>query len=88
MRWYAEQCDGDWEHRYGIEIGTLDNPGWSLKIDLVGTSLAGRELERERFERTEHDWVHVWSDGLAFQAACGPVNLVEAIQEFERFAGA
>jgi hypothetical protein len=25
--WYATQCDGDWEHEYGVSIETLDNPG-------------------------------------------------------------
>ena len=32
--WYAAQCNGKWEHTYGIAIGTLDNPGWSLSVDL------------------------------------------------------
>lgn len=45
MRWYRSQCDGEWEHDYGIEIGTLDNPGWSLKIELHGTTLEGRTFE-------------------------------------------
>jgi len=27
MNWYVAQCDGDWEHRFGFEIGTLENPG-------------------------------------------------------------
>ena len=39
QKWYASQCDGDWEHGNGIEIGTLDNRGWSVKIDLVDTTL-------------------------------------------------
>ncbi|MEU4549059.1 Imm53 family immunity protein [Nonomuraea dietziae] len=39
--WYASCCDDDWEHSYGVTIGTLDNPGWCMKIDLVDTSLAG-----------------------------------------------
>lgn len=26
-RWYAAQCNGDWEHTYGVKIGYLDNPG-------------------------------------------------------------
>jgi hypothetical protein len=34
MEWYAEQCNGDWEHSYGIKIETLDNPGWSVTIDI------------------------------------------------------
>jgi hypothetical protein len=37
--WYLSQCDGDWEHQNGVEIRTIDNPGWSLKIDLSETSL-------------------------------------------------
>jgi hypothetical protein len=39
QQWYAQQCDGDWEHRYGIHIESCDNPGWWVKIDLVGTLL-------------------------------------------------
>ena len=41
-RWYAEQCDGHWEHQRGVKVETLDNPGWLLTVDLVGTSLASR----------------------------------------------
>ncbi|MBN6041230.1 Imm53 family immunity protein [Amycolatopsis sp. 195334CR] len=26
-RWFAGQCDDDWEHRYGITLETRDNPG-------------------------------------------------------------
>lgn len=33
-RWYAAQCNGDWEHTYGITIETLDNPGWTFKWSL------------------------------------------------------
>lgn len=36
-RWYIEQCNGDWEHEFGIKIDTLDNPGWMIKIDLADT---------------------------------------------------
>ena len=43
--WYAAQCDGVWEHSYGVTIGTLDNPGWTVKVDLSGTQLAGRAFE-------------------------------------------
>lgn len=35
--WYQQNCDGYWEHSYGIEIETLDNPGWHVKIDLRET---------------------------------------------------
>jgi hypothetical protein len=39
--WYTAQCDGDWEHGYGVHVGTLDNPGWRVEIDLVGTRYDG-----------------------------------------------
>jgi hypothetical protein len=41
-QWYAEQCDGDWEHQNGVKVETLDNPGRLLTVDLLGTSLATR----------------------------------------------
>ena len=34
--WYLTNCDGVWEHRNGIHIETLDNPGWLVKIKLGG----------------------------------------------------
>ncbi|MFD6825188.1 immunity 53 family protein [Streptomyces sp. NPDC060085] len=55
--WYAEQCDGDWEHEWGIKIDTLDNPGWTITIDLEGTSLEEREYPERTIERGLHDWI-------------------------------
>ena len=37
QNWYTEQCDGDWEHANGVQIDTLDNPGWSVNINLQDT---------------------------------------------------
>ena len=84
--WYASCCDDDWEHGYGVRIGTLDNPGWCLKIDLVGTPLAGTSLDHLAVERTEDDWLHLWSDGTHFEGACGPLNLDEMLKAFRGFA--
>ncbi|WP_035898448.1 Imm53 family immunity protein [Labrenzia sp. DG1229] len=33
-KWFAANCDGDWEHQGGLTIKTLDNPGWSVRLDL------------------------------------------------------
>jgi hypothetical protein len=43
--WYHAQCDGDWEHSYGIHIENCDNPGWLLRVYLVGTALANRPFK-------------------------------------------
>lgn len=42
QQWYAAQCNGDWEHRRGVKIESCDNPGWWVKIDVLGTALQGR----------------------------------------------
>ena len=48
--WYNGNCDGDWQHEYGIKIETVDNPG-SIKIALsytpiesLGSTSFGREI--------------------------------------------
>jgi hypothetical protein len=85
MSWYRDQCDGDWEHQYGVEIGTLDNPGWSFAVDLLDTKFEGRTVDRVVQERSDDDWIHLWSDGVKFHVACGPTNLGEAIEAFCKF---
>lgn len=80
--WYTAQCDGDWEHQYGITIGTLDNPGWQVRVDLVGTSMHGVEMDRVEVHRDEHDWLVCWVENSVFESACGPTNLGEAVHEF------
>lgn len=51
--WFSSQCDGDWEHEYGIKIETVDNPGWVITIDITYTSLASRsESERQDISNT------------------------------------
>ena len=41
QQWYEAQCNGDWEHHYGISIESQDNPGWRVEIDLKDTPLCG-----------------------------------------------
>jgi hypothetical protein len=49
--WYLAQCDDEWEHAYGINIETLDNPGWSIRIDLVDTPLGDHDHQRLEIQR-------------------------------------
>jgi hypothetical protein len=76
VQWYAAHCNGAWEHTYGIKLDTLDNPGWSLTVDLAET-----ELEHAPFSVAEHQlendvsWWRCWRDDTAFHAACGVNNL-------------
>ncbi|MFH8715852.1 immunity 53 family protein [Streptomyces zaomyceticus] len=84
--WYSGQCDEDWEHEWGVKIDTLDNPGWSVRIDLEETDLEERDFPRQELERGKDDWVAAWTSDRAFHAACGPGNLTEALALFRRWA--
>ncbi|HKR96750.1 MAG TPA: Imm53 family immunity protein [Candidatus Angelobacter sp.] len=59
-KWYARQCNGEWEHSYGIKIDTLDNPGWTVQIDLSETRKQDSVFKRVEIERTKDDWIQYW----------------------------
>lgn len=80
--WYHRNCDGAWEHRYGVKIDTLDNPGWMVQIDLVGTPLQGVSFEKIEVLRTENDWIVCRLEGDAFQGDGGVFNLKEILDVF------
>ncbi|MGW5284370.1 immunity 53 family protein [Streptomyces collinus] len=84
--WYSSQCDGDWEHEWGVKVETTDNPGWFVKINLEETALADREHPRHQVTRGEHDWVMAWTSEQTFHVACGPGNLAEALSLFRIWA--
>src|SRR5262245_64058281 len=56
--WFYENCDGDWEHNTNVKIVNLDNPGWSIFINLEGTSLEDKKFDQFKDYRNENDWVY------------------------------
>jgi hypothetical protein len=80
--WYARQCNGEWEHGPGVQISTIDNPGWSASISLHETPKQDAALARVSMDRTRNDWIHYWAENHKFEIRCGPLNLSEAIQIF------
>ncbi len=83
QQWYKAQCNGDWEHSYGVSIGTLDNPGWSLKVDLTDTPLQRKsftEIKRDYEHQTE--WLTCFLRDGVFHGACGPEKLEEMLEIF------
>jgi hypothetical protein len=89
QQWYLSHCNRDWEHQYGISIENLDNPGWHLTVDLVGTELQWREFQELAIERTSEDWVRCKITGTRdvpkFEAHGGALNLSEMIEIFRRW---
>ncbi|MBK8502531.1 MAG: hypothetical protein IPL46_10125 [Saprospiraceae bacterium] len=55
-KWYNQNCDGDWEHDFGVAIETLDNPGWSVSIDTEGTRFKLLDMPWMLKENSPTDW--------------------------------
>jgi hypothetical protein len=85
--WYRSRCDGDWEHEFGVKFDTLDNPGWSVTIDVVGTDLENSSFEFAEVDRPEDDnWVRCHINNQTFEGHGGPENLEEILQIFLNWA--
>ena len=79
QRWYVSHCDGDWEHSWGIKIDTLDNPGWSIKINLEETERADKPCKAVAEEISDDDWIFMHKEKEELHVACGPNGLERAI---------
>lgn len=86
LTWFHNQCDGDWEHANGIQIGTLDNPGWFLKVSLEDTELEGYYFNFIEVERSENNWYHCMVEDNIFKGYGGPFNLPEILKIFRTWA--
>lgn len=84
--WYKSKWVEDLHEDAGISIDTLDNPGWSFKVDLKNTYLETKVFSDLKIDRTEHDWVHARRTSVLFEAFGGPLNLDEMISVFLSWA--
>jgi hypothetical protein len=75
----AENSDGDWEHQYGIEITSTDNPGWHVRIDIIGTRFEELLFSGINEKRTSEDWIILSKEEGAVVGSGGPHNLVEIL---------
>ena len=85
QKWYTRQCDGDWEHACGVEIRTLDNPGWRVRIDLAETELDGRSFEPIAYgleDNASADWYSLSVKDKKFEGAGDPSKLGFILRTF------
>ncbi|UOQ53884.1 immunity 53 family protein [Hymenobacter cellulosivorans] len=85
QNWYLSQCDGEWEHEYGVKIETLDNPGWWVRIDLAYTDLEDIRLEVSVGESAD-DWHYIKVVDKVFDASGDPTKLEFLLNEFRALA--
>ncbi len=87
QQWYEAQCNGDWEHQYGVSIETLDNPGWRVEIDLKDTRFAGGSFTRVEEKRQNGEWLLCWTENDKFVGAGDPSKLIVILQHFLEWIG-
>ena len=86
QRWYNAQCDGDWEHSFGLSIQTLDNPGWSVTIDLTDTLLENQPFEPISLDDERGAWLTCCVGGSAFRGMGDPSQLSRILEVFLNWA--
>jgi len=92
QKWYRNQCDDDWEHSYGVKIDTLDNPGWSLIVDLAGTQMEQTLFSPiayrvgENSETKDEDWYVCKVEDSQFKGFGGPNHLKTILGIFLKWA--
>jgi hypothetical protein len=74
QNWYITNCDDVWEHSHGISIDTLDNPGWTIKIDLTDTCLQNLAYEKQ-VDNGRFDWMFIKVVKKFFEASGDPSKL-------------
>lgn len=87
-KWYSDQCDEDWEHSYGVDIRTSDNPGWSVYIDIKDTDIEDMSIsEYKSGDDYEKDWIAYKVEDGKFKGSCGAGRLDELMNIFLGYAG-
>ena len=82
--WFQENCNDDWEHSHGVNISTLDNPGWCVIVDLDGTPSENIVFETVKAERTEKDWIICKVENKKFIGVGGGGNLSEILEVLKK----
>lgn len=82
QKWYESNCDGDWEHQFGVVIETLDNPGWGVSIDLIDTNLEGKNFLAIKEESSEDSWIDCRVEDSKFRGFGDPKRLEEILTIF------
>ena len=83
--WFKQQSNGDWEHRYGVSIETLDNPGWSVKIDLAETSLSSKGFSKLWENHGENNWIMCRVENKKFEGAGDAEKLLSILTIFKKW---
>jgi len=89
--WFQNQCDGEWEHKHGINIESCDNPGWWVKISLKNTNLENKHFSPVNYGvsedrmTTERQWLDCYIKDNVFNGAGDISKLDEILNIFVKW---
>jgi hypothetical protein len=83
--WSQRQCNGEWEHRQGVSLKSLDNPGWHLTIRLAGTSAVNTRPQQLRLDTRSGGWLACSIAAECFEGSGDPRKLEQIIGVFRRW---
>lgn len=81
--WFIQNCDGEWEHSDGIQITSIDTPGWDVEIDISNTSIANIHVPWILNETNTQDWYGVKIGNQKFNASGDPGKLIYLLGLFK-----
>ena len=83
-KWYSKQCDGVGEDDHCVDITTINNPGWQVRIELHGTAYSNLEVEWTAEENSESDWYGYKFELAVFDGIGDPSKLKFILEQFRR----
>lgn len=85
-KWFQSNCNGDWEHDYGIRIETLDNPGWLVDIYLFDTELQNKNFQQIELNENDSDWMFCKVENYFFKGRGDLNKLIKILEIFKSWA--
>jgi hypothetical protein len=83
---YADDLSsGSWEHEHGIDISTLDNPGWYFKFDLRDTVFEDFPFDAIIVEVDDNNWYECKFENNVFIGMGGAKNLINILVIFKEW---
>ena len=83
--WYKSNCNGDWEHCYGIKIGNIDNPGWMVDIEFSETNLEDKVFKKIDFVHSDTDWYFCKVENNIFKGRGDSNKLTKILETFKNW---
>ncbi len=83
--WYIQECINNKNCISDeiINIDTIDNPGWHIRINIKATKLARRILDEINFDNGDDDWVFIKLNTGVFEGVGDKSKLVFILQFFK-----